>query len=108
MAGEIESVVNELKTKGIASTLIKVDGLMVYSTLAMNDLNSGLLSSLVNTSDALLKRMDDSQKELELAYQSSILFAIPMKNHIFCGLLNNREEKPTFRLYADRLKEYLQ
>ncbi|MGV8084638.1 MAG: hypothetical protein ACP5N9_00090 [Candidatus Bilamarchaeum sp.] len=108
MAGEIEIVLNDLKSKGIASTLMRVDGVLVHSTLAMNDLNSGLLSSLVNTSDALLRRFDDSQKEMEVAYQSSILFAIPLKNHIFCGLLNNREEKPTVRLYADKLKEYLQ
>ncbi len=108
MAGEIETLLNDLKSKGIASTLVRVDGVMVHSTLAMNDLNSGLLSSLSNTSDALLKRLDDSQKEFELAYQSSILFAVPLKNHVFCGLLNNREEKTIFRSYADQIKAYIQ
>ena len=104
MAGELEAVLNDMKGKGIGGAVIRVDGVSVASTIALNDVSSGLLSSVANVSDALMKKMDDRQKEVEVSFDGLILVMIPLKNHIFCGMVKDREEKRIVQEYAQKAK----
>jgi predicted regulator of Ras-like GTPase activity (Roadblock/LC7/MglB family) len=107
MAGELEAVLNEMKGKGVGGAVVRVDGVPVASTIALNDVSSGLLASVANVSDAMMKRMDDSQREIEVSFDGLILVMIPMKNHVFCGLVKDREEKKVVVEYAQKAKAYL-
>lgn len=101
MAGEIEKILNDMKEHGIGGALVRVDGVPVYSTIALNDISAGLLASVSNVSDALMKKMDDEQKDIEVAFGAGlILIMVPMKNHIFCGMIKDRDEKKTVLEYA--------
>jgi len=104
MATQLEALLNEMKEKGYGGAVIQVDGAVVHSTIALNELSSGLLASVANVSDAILKRMDDTQKEVEVAFGGMILVMVPLKNYIFCGMVKDREEKKIVLEYAQRAK----
>jgi hypothetical protein len=93
-----------MKGKGIGGAVIRVDGVSIASTIALNDVSSGLMSSVANVSDALMKRMDDHQKEIEVSFDGLILVMVPLKNHIFCGMVKDREEKKIVMEYAQKAK----
>ncbi|MCI0503622.1 hypothetical protein L0Y65_02815 [Candidatus Micrarchaeota archaeon] len=107
MAGELDAILSEMKGKGIGGAVVRVDGVAVASTIALNDLSSGLLASVANMSDAMMKRLDDRQKEMEVAFDGLILVMIPLKNHVFCGMIKDREEKRIVQEYADKAKAFL-
>ena len=90
------------------SAIVRVDGVPVQSTIALTDLSSGLISSVSNISDAIMKRMDDSQKEIEISFDGLIMVMIPMKNHIFCGIVKDREEKKVVAEAAQKARAFLQ
>ncbi len=108
MAAELENILNEMKTKGIGGAIVRIDGVPVHSTIALTDLSSGLISSVANVSDAILKRMDDRQNEIEISFDGMIMVMIPLKNHIFCGIVKDREEKKIVLEYAQKAKQYLE
>ncbi len=107
MAGELEAILNEMKGKGIGGAVVRSDGVAVASTIALNDLSAGLLASVANMSDALMKRMDDSQNEVEISFDGLLLVMVPIKNHVFCGLIKDREEKKIVAEYAQKAKAYV-
>ena len=107
MGAQLEALLNEMKGKGYGAAVVQVDGVVVYSTIALNDLSSSLISSVANVSDAIMKRMDDSQKEVEISFGDLILVMIPMKNHVFCGMVKDREEKKVIVEYAQKAKTML-
>ena len=108
MAAELENILNDMKSKGIGGAIVRVDGVCVASTVALSELSSGLISSVANISDAIMKKMDDQQKEIEISFDGLIMVMVPMKNHIFCGLVKDREEKKTVLEYAAKAKACLQ
>ena len=107
MAGELEAILNEMKGKGIGGAVVRVDGVPVASTIALNDVSASLLSSVANVSDAIMKKMDDTQKEVEVSFGETILYMIPLKGHIFCAMLKSRDDKKTVADYAMKAKAYL-
>ncbi len=107
MAGELEAILNEMKGKGIAAAVVRIDGVSVASTIALNDVSSGLLASVANVSDAMMKRMEDTQREVEISFGTGMLYMVPMKNHVFCALIKDREEKKTVVDYALKAKAYI-
>lgn len=108
MAAELEALLNEMKGKDVGGAVVRVDGVQVCSTIPLNDVSAGLLASVSNVSDALLKRMKDQQKEIEIAMGGLILVMVPINNHIFCGMIKSREEKSIVLEYAEKAKAYLQ
>ena len=107
MAGELEAILNEMKGKGVGGAIVRVDGVAVQSTIALNELSSGMIASVANVSDAMMKRMDDQQKEVEVSFGNSILVMYPMKNHFFCCMINDREQKKMVSEYAAKAKNYI-
>lgn len=107
MSAEIGTLLNEMKDKGIGGALIQLDGVVVQSTVALNDISSGLLASVSNVSDAMMRKTDDRQKEVEVSFGGLILVMIPIKSYIFCGLVKDREEKKIVTEYAQKATVYL-
>ena len=68
MAGELEAILNEMKGKGIGGAIVRVDGVPVASTIALTDVSASLLSSVANVSDAIMKKMNDQQREVEVSF----------------------------------------
>ena len=108
MGAELEAILNEMKEKnGIGGAIVRVDGVPVHSTIALNELSAGMLASVANVSDAIMKKMDDRQKDIEVSMDGLILVIIPLKNHVFCGIVKDREEKKIVSEYAQKAKNYL-
>lgn len=107
MAGELEALLNEMKGKGIGGAVVRVDGVPVQSTIALNDVSGGLFASVSNISDALMKKMGDTQKELEVSFDDSILVMVPLSNYIFCGLVKDKEGKKLVLEYAEKARACL-
>jgi hypothetical protein len=107
MPADIETILNEMKGKGVGGALLRIDGVPVHSTLALSELSNGLIASLTNVSDAIMKKMDDRQKQMELAFENSVLVIIPMGNYIFCGMVRTKEEKRLVLEYAEKARQSL-
>ena len=103
----LEALLNQMKDEGIGGAVVRVDGVQVASTIALNDVSSGLLALVSNSSDALMKKMGDQQKELEISFGDQILVMVPIDDHVFCGLVKSREEKKTVLAYAQKAKGFL-
>lgn len=107
MSAELETLLNEMKEKGIGGAIVQVDGVVIQSTIAINDVSSGLLSSVANVSDAMMKKMNDTQKEIEVSFGGLILVMVPLKNYIFCGMVKDREQNKIVIEYAQKAKGLL-
>jgi hypothetical protein len=107
MPAEIEALLNDMKAKGVGGALVRVDGVPVHSTIALNELTPGLMASVCNVSDALMKKMDDRQRQLELAFENSVLVMVPVGSHIFCGMVKTKDEKRLVVEYAEKARQLL-
>lgn len=108
MGAELEALLTEMKEKnGIGGAIVRVDGVTVTSTIALNELSAGILASVANVTDAIMKKMDDHEKEIEVSMDGLILVMIPLKNHVFCGMVKQREDKKIVSEYAQKAKAYL-
>ncbi len=107
MAGELEAILNEMKGKGIGGAIVRVDGVPVASTIALTDVSASLLSSVANVSDAIMKKMGDQQREVEISFGDSILYIVPVKGHVFCAMIKDREQKSIVVDYALKAKAFL-
>lgn len=92
---------------GIGGAIVRVDGVTLHSTIALNELSASMLAAVANTSDAIMKKMDDQQKEIEISMDGLILVMVPLKNHVFCGMVQDREAKKTVSEYAEKAKGLL-
>lgn len=104
---QITSLLEELKAQGISSAVIRKDGVIVHSSFAITDAGAGMLASATNIADALITRVKDKPKEVEIAFDNLILVIIPINDFLFCGAIKNREHKPVIRKYADKAKVLL-
>jgi hypothetical protein len=104
----IWSLMNEMKGAGIPAACIRADGVIVASTIAIDEATSNLLSSISNITDALMKESGDKQKEIEICVDNIYLVFIALgNNYSLCGILKDREEKKTLRQYAERIAKLL-
>lgn len=98
----VEEILNEMKEKGVGGAVVRSDGVPVASTIALKESDASLFSLVANTADALLQKMDDRPKELEVSFNGMILVMVPVKNHVFCGLVKSRDEKQIVLHYAEQ------
>ena len=96
-----------MKEKGIGGAVVRSDGVPVASTIALKESDASLFSLVANTTDALMKKMDDRASEMEIAFDSMILVMVPLKNHVFCGLVKNKDEKQLVLQYAQQASTQL-
>ena len=56
----------------------------------------------------MMKGLGDKPNELELSFGGGlILVMVPVKNHMFCGMIKDRAEKKTILEYAEKAKGLL-
>lgn len=104
---ELESLLNEMKEQGFSGAVVRKDGVPIYSTLALNDVSANLMASVANVSDALLKRVDDAPENMELVFKNLIVVIVPVKNSLFCAVVNDRKHKSTVLDFAKKAEKYL-
>ena len=102
MATEIETLLNEMNARGIPGAVIRLDGVPVTSTMALSEMNASLMAAIVNIADAMLKRVDDTQKEAEITFENQTMVLVPVGRHIFCGMARDKESKKTVIEFAAR------
>ncbi len=103
----LSSVLEDMKSQGVNGAIVRSDGVLVHSTIAITDSGAQMLASLTNTSDALMRRINDRQREVELTFDNLILVIIPIKDHLFAGAVKSRDQKKTIRDFAAKAKELL-
>ena len=103
----LSSILEDMKSQGVNGAIVRSDGVLVHSTIAIPDSGAQMLASLANTSDALMKRINDRQREVELTFDNLILVIIPIKDHLFAGAVKSREQKKIVRDFAAKAKEAL-
>lgn len=103
----IQSILSEMRDAGILGACIRADGVIIASTIAMDNTGSNFLASISNITDTLMKESGDKQKEIEISVDNLFLVMIPINNYILCGMLKDREEKKALRDYASRMSETL-
>ncbi|MEM4166283.1 MAG: hypothetical protein QW153_01765 [Candidatus Bilamarchaeaceae archaeon] len=105
---EINEILNKMNEEGkVAGGLLKIDGTMVKTTLALNDIAPTLISRIANISDALLREVGDKQKEIEMTSGSDTLVIVRIGNYLFFGLAKSKEDKKTIIDYAKKLESVL-
>lgn len=102
--GRIEDLLNQMKTEGIGGGLIRKDGVVVKSTVALPDVAPGLIARCSNISDALLQKTKNSTKEVEIAFANGTIVSVPMKNYIFYGIGKSKEEKRKILEYSQKAR----
>jgi len=103
----IDDILTDMKNNGLNAAIIRNDGILISSTIQLNESNASIISLLTNVSDAILKGIGDKQKEIEISMEGMYLIIISLGNHILCGIIKNREEKKNLRYYADKIKQIL-
>lgn len=103
----IRSLLNEMKSAGINGALLRIDGTLVASTIALDEMGLQFLSSFSNTADALMKEAGDRQREIEITIDNLFLVIIPIGTYLLCGILKDREKKNTLREYAQKAATFL-
>ncbi|MFH1685465.1 MAG: hypothetical protein ABH983_04110 [Candidatus Micrarchaeota archaeon] len=103
----IETILNEMKEKGIGGAVVQADGVPMASTIALKEVDASLFASIANVAEAIMQREDDSPQEMELSFGGLLLIMVPINHHIFCGLIKDREEKKIVLEYAQRARTEL-
>ena len=101
------ALLEEMKAQGITGAIIRTDGIIIHSTIGITDAGAGLLSSVANVTDALMKRANDVPKEMEITFPNLIYVIIPLDTHLFCGAVKSRDQKKTVREFADKARSVL-
>ncbi len=100
----IEELLTSMRNSGVNGAVIRNDGLLLSSTISLNESGAGTFASLSNVCDALLKSVKDNQREIEVSAGGLFLVLLPVGTYLLCGVITNRDQKKTLREYADKLK----
>jgi outer membrane biosynthesis protein TonB len=101
------AVLEEMKAAGITGAIVRADGILVHSTMPLSDSGAGLVASVSNVTDALMKKADDAPKEIEVSFQNQILVIIPIEGYLFVGMVKDREQKKAVRDFAAKARAAL-
>lgn len=101
----VENLLNDLKGKGVETALIRKDGILIHSTITLDETAPTIISSLANITDELMKQNSDSQKEIEITMDNIYFVVIPVKEFLLCSPVTDRELKKDLRALAEQLKE---
>ncbi len=95
-------ILEEMKAKGIAGAVIRSDGVAVATTIALKDVDANLIKLVASTAESMMQKSDDQAREMEIAFNGLIMVMVPIKDHVFCGLVQNRDDKKTVIEYAKK------
>jgi len=104
----VENVLEEMKNEGFKAALVKKDGHLYKSNFPFEDPLPSVISSLLNTADAIFKQLKEEGQEYEIAFEDSLVVAIPVSDYFYLiGVLDGREQKKEFRKYISKIKPIL-
>ena len=104
---DTETILTGLKAKGIECALIRKDGLMIYSTLTLDETTPNIISALTSITDELMRQVSDKQKEIEVSIDSVYFVVLPINSYLLCGVVKERDAKKEMRAVAEQLKTLL-
>jgi|WetSurMetagenome_2_1015567.scaffolds.fasta_scaffold528040_2 hypothetical protein len=107
MAENLKALVDEMKSKGIETALLKKGGGLVYSTFAMEDPAPYLLRYLENNAVLMMKRAGDELSEIEINAQGRALLALPLEGYVLAGIIKEDNDRKVLREYAKTLEDML-
>ena len=97
---DAETILNDMKDEGVSGAIVQKDGKLLATTIQMDDISAGVLSSLTNISDAILKKQEDKQQLMELRYTDKTIVIIPLSKSRLFGVTTSKEQKQTIIKYA--------
>ena len=101
---DIKKLVQEMKSKGIETALLKNDGGVVYSTFGMDDPAPSISEYLANNAHHLMAELGDEAKEIELSFEGKMLVMVPLGKYLLLAIVTSKESKKEFRQYVESIK----
>ena len=101
----IQNILNEMKNGGINSAFLRQDGVVIHSTITLEEAGGNAIANVANVSDAIMKKAGDKQKEVEISVDGLYLIIIPIETYFLCGMIKDREQKKTLRSYAEKIRQ---
>lgn len=102
---QAQRVLDAMKKKGIVGVVVRKDGIMAGTTLAIT--SPELMASLANSSDLLMKKEQDKQTEIQISFNDLTFLIIPVKGYYYCASIKDKTEKKLVRAYAKKAAELL-
>jgi hypothetical protein len=103
----METILSELKAKNVECALIRKDGLLVHTTITLEEGTPNLIASLSNIAEELMREVSDRDKEMEITFDGIFMVLLPVKTYLLCGIVKQRESKQDLRAAAEKLKAAL-
>jgi len=103
-AAEVENALNELKSKGIECAIIRKDGILIYSTLNLDESAPNVIASMANVTNELMRKNSDVQKEIEVSIDGVYFVVIPIKDYFLCSVVKERDAKKIVRDIVAKIK----
>ncbi len=106
---QVEELLNRMKEEsGIGGGLVRLDGVIVKSTMALPEAVPMLISRTANVSDAIMREAKDAQKEAEITIGTDTLVIVRAGRHFFFGLAKSKDEKKVIIEYAKKIESALE
>jgi len=104
---EIENILNKMKESGIGGGLIRKDGVLIKSTVALGDVAPTVIARAVNISDAMMQNEGNKQKGVEIAFEGQTVVVVPISAYVFFGITKTNEEKKTVLEFSRKIESVL-
>ena len=105
---QIENTLNEMKEKNnVVGGLMRIDGVIVKSTIALADVAPMLISRIANVADAMMREAGDKHKEAEITMGSDTLVIVRVEQYLFFGVAKNKDDKKTIVDYSKKIESVL-
>ncbi len=104
----IGEILNKMKEEvGVGGGLMRLDGVLIKSTIALPETMPMLISRAMNVSDAIMREVNDFQKEAEIAIDKDTIVIMRVGAYLFFGLAKSKEEKKAVIEYAKKAESVL-
>jgi len=104
---EIEKILNDMKDAGIGGGLIRKDGVLIKSTVALGDIAPIVIARSANISDAMMQREGNIQKEAEVSFEGQTVVMVPISTYVFFGITKTSDEKKTVLEFSRKIESVL-
>lgn len=104
---EIENILNKMKESGIGGGVIRKDGVLIKSTVALGDVAPTVIARAVNISDAMMQKEGNKQKEVEVSFEGQTVVMVPIGAYVFFGITKTNEEKKEVLEYSRKIESVL-
>ena len=104
---EIENILNKMKEAGIGGGVIRKDGVLIKSTMALGDIAPTVIARSANISDAMMQREGNKQKEVEISFEGETIVIVPVSTYVFFGITKTSEDKKSVLEFSRKIESVL-